>query len=168
MYRWLWAFVTTATDGPSSNCSIKVKETAQGPSKFGCHPRKTWCYLQKVMSEEHPRSCRPGHVAKVREPGDPIYVRLICSPTRFFMIDRIREGEELCEEFKVLGSTGNVRWAQYSICELLTLLLFLAGLYRNDWQIPLLQLCVHYISAWSHLLINPKAQTRLVVTIAST
>jgi len=27
---------------------------------------------------------------------------------RFFMIDRRREGEELCEEFKVLGSTGNV------------------------------------------------------------
>ncbi|KAN0125069.1 hypothetical protein V8E52_001621, partial [Russula decolorans] len=27
---------------------------------------------------------------------------------RFFMINRRREGEELCEEFKVLGSTGNV------------------------------------------------------------
>lgn len=28
---------------------------------------------------------------------------------RFFMIDRKREGDELSEEFKVLGSTGNVR-----------------------------------------------------------
>ena len=28
---------------------------------------------------------------------------------RFFMIDRRREGDELREEFKVLGSTGNVR-----------------------------------------------------------
>lgn len=28
---------------------------------------------------------------------------------RFFMIDRKREGDELKEEFKVLGSTGNVR-----------------------------------------------------------
>jgi hypothetical protein len=25
------------------------------------------------------------------------------------MIERRREGDELCEEFKVLGSTGNVR-----------------------------------------------------------
>ncbi|KAI0001916.1 hypothetical protein BJV77DRAFT_24576 [Russula vinacea] len=31
---------------------------------------------------------------------------------RFFMIDRRREGEELCEEFKVLGSTGNVYTVQ--------------------------------------------------------
>ena len=27
---------------------------------------------------------------------------------RFFMIDRTRVGQELREEFKVLGSTGNV------------------------------------------------------------
>ena len=41
-----------------------------------------------------------------------IYVRPYDSRTRFFMIDRRREGEELSEEFKVLGSTGNVRWDQ--------------------------------------------------------
>jgi hypothetical protein len=34
------------------------------------------------------------------------------------MIDRRREGEELCEEFKVLGSTGNVRWDQIKILNL--------------------------------------------------
>ena len=62
------------------------------------------------------------------------------------MIDRRREGEELCEEFKVLGSTGNVRWDQNTQFELLTLLL-LAGVYRNDWAAPLLQLCVHCIFA---------------------
>jgi hypothetical protein len=28
---------------------------------------------------------------------------------RFFMVARTREGDELREEFKVLGSTGNVR-----------------------------------------------------------
>jgi hypothetical protein len=52
----------------------------------------------------------------------PIYVRPCDSRTRFFMINRRREGEELCEEFKVLGSTGNVRWDQntqfgnFSLC----------------------------------------------------
>ena len=75
------------------------------------------------------------------------------------MIDRRREGEELCEEFKVLGSTGNVRRRQnYSICELLTLLL-LAGVYRNDWKAPRLRLCVHRtfdISAWRRPLIHPQ------------
>lgn|SRR6266850_75800 len=38
-----------------------------------------------------------------------IYVPRPDSPTRFFMIERRREGDELCEKFKVLGSTGNVR-----------------------------------------------------------
>jgi hypothetical protein len=37
--------------------------------------------------------------------------------------------------------------SKYSICELLTLLLLLAGVYRNDWQAPLLRLCVHRIFA---------------------
>jgi hypothetical protein len=68
------------------------------------------------------------------------------SPTRFFMIDRRREGEKLCEEFKVLGSTGNVRWVQsrvLSIVELLTLFVVSLGVYRNDQQAPLLRLCVY-------------------------
>jgi hypothetical protein len=39
----------------------------------------------------------------------PIHVQPYDRRTRFFMIDRRREGEELCEEFKVFGSTGNVR-----------------------------------------------------------
>lgn len=71
------------------------------------------------MSKEHSGSCRPGYVTKVRGDGSPVYVRPYGSRTRFFMIDRRREGEKLCEEFKVLGSTGNVRWDQskYSIYE---------------------------------------------------
>ncbi len=56
------------------------------------------------------RMFRQGQRNRVRTLKQPIYVQPYGSSTRFFMIDRRREGEELCEEFKVLGSTGNVRW----------------------------------------------------------
>jgi hypothetical protein len=39
--------------------------------------------------------------------------------------------------------------------KLLTLLLLLAGVYRNDWQAPLLRLCVHRIF-WRRPLIHPQ------------
>jgi hypothetical protein len=113
VHRCLWAFIATATVAVTpSNCFAKVKETAQGPSKCRCHPRKAWCYAQKVLSKEHSRPCRSGHVTKVRGNGNLYTFGPYGSWTRFFMIDRRREGEELCEEFKVLGSTGNVRWDQ--------------------------------------------------------
>lgn len=113
MHRYLWAFIATAIVAVTpSNCFTKVKETAQGPSKSRCHPRKTWCYAQKVLSKEHSRPCRSGHVTKVRGNGNLYTFGPYGSWTRFFMIDRRREGEELCAEFKVLGSTGNVRWDQ--------------------------------------------------------
>src|SRR6267154_2252874 len=70
MHRCLWAFIATTTIAVTpSNCFVKVKETAQGPSKFRCHSRKTWCYVQKVLSKEHSRSCRSGRVTKVRGDG---------------------------------------------------------------------------------------------------
>lgn len=65
-------------------------------------------HVQRTSSIASPGSCHKGETN-----WKPIYVQQYGSPTRFFMIDRRREGEELCEEFKVLGSTGNVRWFKY-------------------------------------------------------
>jgi hypothetical protein len=64
-------------------------------------------HVQRTSLIASPGSCHRGERS-----WKPIYVQQYGFPTRFFMIDRRREGEELCEEFKVLGSTGNVRWVQ--------------------------------------------------------
>lgn len=55
---------------------------------------------------------------------------------RFFMIDRRREGDEPCEEFKVLGSTGNVRLNAEFVTEPSHFSL-LPGVHRFHWQVPL-------------------------------
>jgi hypothetical protein len=59
------------------------------------------------------------------------------------MIDRRREGDEPREEFKVLGSTGNVRRIKCWICEASRFLCLSAGVHRNHWPAPLLQLYAH-------------------------
>jgi hypothetical protein len=59
------------------------------------------------MSEKHTGPCRSRHVTKV-VPADAFLAVFYAVVLRFFMIERTRAGEELREEFKVLGSTGNV------------------------------------------------------------
>jgi len=57
-----------------------------------------------------PTKCgSPNEVREVVCFWEPFHVRPnVALRTRFFMIDRRREGDEPREEFKVLGSTGNV------------------------------------------------------------
>jgi hypothetical protein len=51
------------------------------------------------------------------------------------MIDRRREGDKPFEEFKVLGSTGNVRVIHAEFVHFLFALL--PGVYRCHWQVTL-------------------------------
>ena len=53
--------------------------------------------VDRVMSQRCARFSSPEENTKVN------------NVPRFFMVDRMREGDELREEFSVLGSTGNVR-----------------------------------------------------------
>lgn len=76
--------------------------------------RKNVVLCSKSLVQRTFRIVSIGSCHKGERRWQPIYVRPYDSRTRFFMIDRRREGEELCEEFKVFGSTGNVRWDQNS------------------------------------------------------
>jgi hypothetical protein len=60
------------------------------------------------VSSGYTRTNRKGHVAEVISILLSDDSMLISTLIRFFMIDRMRENGELKEEFKVLGSTGNV------------------------------------------------------------
>ena len=57
---------------------------------------------------------------------------------RFFMIERRRNGEELQEEFSVLGSTGNV--SLFSVVLLPSIVHNLQGLYGHNWAKTQMQL----------------------------
>lgn len=70
--------------------SPKSKKPRKGPQSSDATPEKRGAMFKKSC----PKNIQD-RVARVMS-------------QRFFMIDRRREGEELCEEFKVLGSTGNV------------------------------------------------------------
>ena len=75
-------------------------------------PQKNAVLCSKSLVQRTFKIVSLGSCHKGERRWQPIQVRPYDSRTRFFMIDRRREGEELCEEFKVLGSTGNVRWDQ--------------------------------------------------------
>jgi len=90
------------------------------------------------------------------------------------MIDRRREGDKPCEEFKVLGSTGNVRLI---IAESVTrnfsfgvvarcTPLSLAGPPRVT--VRTMFIFIYHICALSRLLITFKVPMRLAATIANT
>lgn len=95
---------TTSQYGPSTSTDAR-------PSMFPIHPR---------LDPHHGRTYQPRKDPRVKSPEKRMSRwRGTCSikvqerlarvmSQRFFMVDRTREGDNLHEEFQVLGSTGNI------------------------------------------------------------
>ena len=90
----------------------QVRRNSARALKVQMPPQKSVVLCSKSHVQRTSLIASAGSCHRGERSRKPIYVQQHDSPTRFFMIDRRREGEKLCEEFKVLGSTGNVRWFQ--------------------------------------------------------
>ncbi len=90
---------------------------SRSPRRNGSARRRTRTRLWKKSVERASslpvrrisKSASVGLLAKGLAALLALIIFVLISSFRFYMIDRQRNGSELGEEFKVLGSTGNVR-----------------------------------------------------------
>ncbi|KAF8269321.1 hypothetical protein EI94DRAFT_1574532 [Lactarius quietus] len=94
--------------GPSRRGASSNSASTSGPSRQHASPSKAKRLRKDPQSLDVPLPEKRDARFKKSCPKNILERVARVKSQRFFMIDRKREGEELSEEFKVLGSTGNV------------------------------------------------------------